>query len=177
MIQGLPQGASQIAQGATFTIFNRKDMTVKTATVVNVSQPHVSKAAQNNPMLAFQGLVVDITLTGESQPYEFPTNGATSANYSDRGIFLSLDNDAVTKEIEAMENASRMYMAQTPWHQMVLEKSGPLKLELNPKQKAELEQAQKITSLEGQLAAMSGKVDQLVSLLSAVNPANQTKEE
>ena len=178
MFNGLPQGASQIAQGATLYILNRKEPSVMEANVVNVSQPHISKSAQNNPMGAFQNLVVDLTLSlgGETTTIEFPINSAV-ANYPEKGWYASTDKTAVAREVESMANMSRQILTQVPMHQKIVQGCDALILQLNPEKQKEAQQAQEITMLKAQLSEMSGKFDQLVSLLSAGNPANTKKEE
>lgn len=177
MFQGFQQGASQLAQGATVYIFNRKPFTVTTGTIVAVSQPHISKAAQGNPALAFSTFVVDVTVSigSDTQTFEFPVNSA-SANYSDRGCFVSVDNLAVSREVETMVNNAKQFMSQVPWNQMVIEKGEPLMMQLHPEKKIEAEQAQKIAALESRVASMSGDIKQLVGMLSA-NLRNETTKE
>ncbi len=179
MFNGLPQGASQIAQGATLFILNRKEPSVIEANVVNVSQPHISKSAQNNPMGAFQNLVVDLTLSmngGETTTIEFPINSAV-ANYPEKGWYASTDKNAVAREVESMANMSRQILTQVPMHQKIVQGCEALIMQLNPEKQKEAQQAQEITMLKAQLSEMSGKFDQLVSLLSAGNPMNTKKEE
>ena len=178
MFTGQPQGASQIAQGATLYILNRKDFSITPATVTAVSQPHLSKAAQTNPALMMQGFVIDLNISigGDASTLEFPVN-SVSANYADKGWFVSPDKLAVTREIESMESISKQHLSQNNWHEMVVQKAPSLVMQLNPEKRAEAEQAQKIATLESQLAAMNGKFDQLVSLLSAGHPANTKKKE
>lgn len=186
MFQGLPQGAPQIAQGTTVYILNRKDFSVSAASVTGVSQPHISKAAQSNPALAMQGFVVDLTLScgSDTTSVEFPVN-SMSANYPDKGWFVSPDRLAVTREIETMENASKQFRAQLPWHEMVLQKAPSLKMQVNPEMQLEAEQAQKIASLESKIAEMerrssesSTKLDKVLALLAADGPrSGKTKKE
>jgi hypothetical protein len=76
-----------------------------------------------------------------------------------------------------MEAASKQHLSQNQWHEMVVQKTPSLIMRLNPEKQAEAQQAQKIASLESQLAETNGKLAQLVSLLSAGNPANIKKEE
>lgn len=173
MLQGLQQGAAQLVQGATLYILNRKTFTVTTGTVAAVSQPHISKAAQGNPALAFSAFVVDVTVSlgSDTQTIEFPVN-STFANYPDKGWYVSIDNLAVSREVEAMVNNSKQFMSQVPWNQMVLEKGEPLLLQLNPEKKVEAEQAQKIAALESQVASMGGDLKRLIGMLSA-NPRNE----
>lgn len=168
MFTGHPQGASQIAQGATLYVFNRKDFTVAMANVLNVSQPHVSKAAQTNPALGMQGFVVDLTLSigNETTSVEYPVN-SPGANYPEKGWYISPDRMAVTREVEAASNTSKQFLAQRPFHEMVVQKAPALIMQLNPERQLEAQQAEKISRLESQLAEISGKFDQMVGMLSA----------
>lgn len=149
------------------------------ASVVNISpQPHVSKGAQNNPMGFMQGLVVDLTLScgGETTTVEFPIN-ATSANYPDKGWFLSADRAAVSREVESMANMSKQMLAQVPMHQKIVQNCDALLLRLNPERQKEAMQAEEINELRKRLSSMDEKFDKLVGLLSAANPQNAQKEE
>lgn len=177
MFNGFQQGASQIAQGATIYILNRKDFSITPATVTGVSQPHLSKAAQANPAYAMQGFVIDLTISSgsDSTTVEFPVN-STSASYADKGWFVSPDRLLVTREVETMENNSRQHLSQNAWHEMVVQKAPSLKMQINPPSQAETQQAQKIASLESQISEMNGKVDRLVSMLSAPVSAKSNKE-
>ena len=185
MFQGLPQQTAQIAQGATVYIFNRKDFSTAIASVVGVSQPHISKAAQTNPALAMQGFVVDLSLSigGENTSIEFPVN-SVSANYPEKGWFVSSDRLAASREVESAVNASKQYMAQKAYHEMVLQKGPSLIMQLNPEMQLEAEQAQKIASLESRLAEMekhstesNTKLDKVLALLAVDGPRNKTKKE
>ncbi len=177
MFNGFQQGASQIAQGATLYILNRKEFSIIEANVQSVSQPHVSKAAQNNPAMALQGFVIDVAFStgAETVTIEFPVNSA-SANYPDRGWFVSPDRQVVSREIESTVNASKQALSQTQVHEMIVKRGPSLLMQLNPEKRVEAQQAEKIQALESQIAAMNGKFDQLVSLLSA-NPRNETTKE
>lgn len=177
MLQGFPQGSAQLAQGATLYILDRKPFNVVTGTVVAVSQPHVSKAAQGNPSLAFSAPVVDVTISigNDTQTIEFPVN-STFANYPEKGWYISADSLAVSREVENMINNSKQFMSQVPWNQMVIEKGGPMMLQLHPEKKAEAEQAQRIAALENQIAAMGMDLKQLVGLISGSPKTETTKE-
>lgn len=184
MFTGLPQGASQIAQGTALQILNRKDMTLIPATITNVSSPHVPKEAQTNPTLAWQGLVVDLTLQmgSETTTVEYPINGP-SASYPKQGWFISPDPLIVSREIEAMEKASDQALATMPWHQLVKERSRGLVLQLNPEKRKEAQQEQEIAILKSQIEEMKrrssesdSKLDRMLELLSAGRPLNNTKK-
>lgn len=178
MFTGQPQGASQIAQGATLYVFNRKDFSVAMASVLNVSQPHVSKAAQTNPALGMQGFVVDLTLSmgNETASVEYPVN-SPGANYPEKGWYISPDQAAVSREVEAASNNSKQFLAQRPYHEMVVQRAPALLMQLNPKLQMEAQQSEKIASLEKQLADISGKFDQMVGMLSAAVQSKKPKED
>lgn len=179
MFTGQPQGASQIAQGATLYVFNRKDFSVAMASVLSVSQPRVSKAAQTNPALGMQGFVVELTLSfgNETTTIEYPVN-SQGANYQEKGWYISPDRMAVTREIEAAANNSKQFLAQRPYHEMVVQKAPALIMQLNPERQLEAQQAEKIAKLESRIAEMTGKFDQMVGMLSAAVQNNQkTKED
>lgn len=178
MFTGQPQGASQIAQGATLYVFNRKDFSVTMASVLNVSQPHVSKAAQTNPALGMQGFVVDLTLSmgNETTSVEYPVN-SPGASYPEKGWYISPDPMAVSREVEAANNNSRQFLAQIPYHEMVVKKAPAVQMQLNPKLQMEAQQSEKIANLEKQLADISGKFDQMVGMLSAAVQSKKPKED
>jgi hypothetical protein len=179
MFQGLPQGAaSQIVQGTVLYILNRKDFSVTTGAVESVSQPHITKSAQTNPALAMQGFVIDLSISmgGETSSVEFPINGI-SANYPDKGWFISPDRQIVTNEIKAMESASKQFMAQRPWHELVIQKSPSLLMQLNPELQKEAQQAEEIAMLKAQIEEMKrtssetgDKLDKVLALLAVDSP-------
>ena len=183
--QGLPQGATQIAQGAVLFILNRKEPSVTQASVLNVSQPHVSKAAASNPALAMQGFVVDLTLSmgSETTTIEFPVNSA-SANYPEKGWFISNDRLAVTREIESMANMSRQILSQVPMHQKMVNGCDALLLQLNPEKQKEAAQEQEIAALKAQIEEMKrssaetgNKLDKVLALLAVDGPRKSNKKE
>ncbi len=184
MFNGQPQGAAQIAQGAELFILNRKDFSVKAGTVQSVSQPHITKSAQTNPALAMQGFVVDvsISLDGETVSVEYPMNGI-SANYPDKGWFISPDKQLVSNEVRSMENASKQFIAQKPWHEMVIKKSPSILKQLNPEMQKEAQQAEEIAMLKAQIEEMKRsssetgvKLDKVLALLSVEAPRKKTEQ-
>ena len=178
-------GSAGIMQGATLYIFDRKEMNFIPASVINVSQQHVTKSAQTNPAAAMQGLVVDLTVsTGKNTTtIEFPVN-ATTANYPELGWFVSTDRNAVSREIEAMGNISKQALAQGPMHEKIARRCDELLLVAVPERQKEVQQAQMITALEAQVqrlekqnADTSGKLDLILSRLSGGPLNNENKEE
>lgn len=182
MYQGLqPQGVGQFAQGSTLYIFNRKDFTVTSATITAMSAPHIPKAAQGNPALALQGLVYDISLNlgDSSTSIEFPVNSA-SANYPDKGWFISADSLIVSREIEAAINGAKRDLEQVPWKQEIVKKGPTLLMQLNPDKKREAQRDEEIEAMRKQIETMErrasesdAKLDQMLAILSSVSPQVQ----
>ena len=176
MFPGISQAVSQIAQGTPVYVFNRKDFTVATASVTSVSQPHVPKAAQANPALMMQGFVVDVFLNfgADSTSIEFPVN-SVSANYPDKGWFVSADPMLVTREVENAISNSKQYKAQLPYHDMVIEKGPSLIMQLNPDKRVEAEQASRIASLESMVTKIYERMNQMAGAPPASVPVNNHK--
>lgn len=185
MFQGVPQGAAQIAQGASLYILNRKDYSISVGVVDSVSQPHIMKSAQTNPALAMQGLVVDLAISigTDSTSVEFPINGI-SANYPEKGWFISPDRQVVVNEIKSMDNASKQFLAQKPWHEMVVQKTPSLLEQISPELQREAQQAKEIEILRAQIEEMKrssadtgNKLDKVLALLAVESPRKPKKEE
>lgn len=182
MFQGFtPQGAglSPIAQGATIYIFDQKLRTVTVASVTGVSQPHLSKAAQGNPMAAYQGFVVDLTLSGgqDTTTIEFPVNSAM-ATYPDKGWFVSADRLLVSREAERIGNEARQRLAQRANDEKIVADCERIVVQLNPEQQKAAQQEQEMASMKSQLSAIAGRLDQFISMLSAAqDPRNAKKKE
>lgn len=175
---------TQIAQGAALYILVRNDLSVIPATVVNVSQPHISKAAQSNPTLALQGFVVDLTLNlgMETTTIEFPVN-STSANYPEKGWFVSNDRQAVAREIEADVNMAEQELNRRPYYEQRVRVGKESLIKLTPERQKEAQQAAEIQALRAEIEEMkrsnseSGtKLDKVLALLS-VETKKKSKEE
>lgn len=170
---------SPIAQGATLYIFDQKALAVSTASVASVSQPHLSKAAQGNPMAAYQGFVVDLTLSSGSDTttIEFPVNSAM-ATYPDKGWFVSPDPMLVSREAERIGNEARQRLAQRANDERIVAACDRIVMQVHPERQKAAQQEQEMAQMRNQLSAITGRLDQFISLLSAAqNPRAETKEE
>lgn len=142
-----------VTQGSTMYIFDRKAFKTMTATVGSVSQPHLSKAAQSNPALAFQGFVVDVSLSidGETKTVEFPVN-SMSATYNEQGWFMSCDNTVVSREIESAVSSARQFLSQVPFNERVVKEGPELISQLNPSRKIEEQSIREIVGMREEIA-------------------------
>ena len=157
-----------LGQGAIIPILYKNEPRVVEGKVLSVNT-HMPVYNPSQPMAMLNGPVTDITVQVGSDTIPFaglPANGVV-ANFPDKGLFISTDKAAVLREVEAMSAASKQILEQIPAHQKMVEACDALLLQLQPEKKKEVQQAQEIESLKTQLAAMDGKFDKLVGMLSA----------
>lgn len=150
-------------QGSTIYVFDRKNMTVTPAGVQSVSSPHLSKAAQSNPMSAFQGLVTDVAITigGESTSFEFPVN-SLSASYAERGWFVSPDITSIKREVDSVVGMAEQYFAQAPVQKEILEKGKALQVQLNPEKQQESQTAKEVADMRNEVAEMKAMLSAIL---------------
>ncbi len=160
-----------IQQGTSLYILYRNEPRVVSGNIVNVTGPKPPKASQGNPMAAFGGLVMEATVStgNDTTSFEIPVN-ATTANYPDKGIFISTDRTAVVREVESMANMSKQILSQVPMHQKMVTECDNLLLELNPEKQKEVQTAKEMADLKGELADMK-------RMLSAFLANKDKKEE
>ena len=173
----------QLSQGALLPIFFRVNPRVVEGRVltVNTHFPSFNPSQPFNPM---SGPVTDITVQVENETLPFaglPANGVT-ANFPDKGIFISTDKAAVTREVDSFKAAIRQDLASVPEKEKALQQLEAISLELDPGRKAEAQKSKEIEILKEQvsvmgsnISALSGKLDQLIGALSA-NFAGTQKE-
>lgn len=157
-----------LSQGVVIPILYKNEPRVVDGKVLSVST-HMPTYNPNQPMAMLNGPVTDITVQVGSDTIPFaglPANGVV-ANFPDKGLFIATDKAAVLRELESMSAASKQILDQVPAHKKMVEDCEALLLQLQPEKKKEVQQAQEIENLKTQLAAMDGKFDKLVGLLSA----------
>lgn len=157
-----------LGQGAIIPILYKNEPRVVEGKVLSVNT-HMPVYNPSQPMAMLNGPVTDITVQVGSDTIPFaglPANGVV-ANFPDKGLFISTDKAAILREVEAMSAASKQILEQIPAHQKMVEACDTLLLQLQPEKKKEVQQAQEIENLKTQLAAMDGKFDKLVGMLSA----------
>lgn len=157
-----------LSQGVVIPILYKNEPRVVDGKVLSVNT-HMPTYNPNQPMAMLNGPVTDITVQVGSDTIPFaglPANGVV-ANFPDKGLFIATDKAAVLRELESMSAASKQILDQVPAHKKMVEDCEALLLQLQPEKKKEVQQAQEIENLKTQLAAMDGKFDKLVGLLSA----------
>ena len=174
----------QLSQGAVLPIFFRNNPRVEEGRVISVNT-HMPTFNPSQPFNTMSGPVTDITVQVGNDTIPFaglPANGVT-ANFPDKGMFISTDKAAVVREVDTYKAALRQDLASVPEKQKTLQQLEALSLELEPGRKLEIQKAQEMEVLKQQVTdmgskfdALSGRLDQLIGALSA-NVAGTSKNE
>ena len=160
MFQGL-------SQGATVYVLYKNEPKVADGKVLSVNT-HMPAYNPSQPMAMLGGMVTDITVQvgNDSTPFVgLPANGV-SANFQDKGMFISTDKSAIVHEVESMRDASKQILEQVPVQQKMLSAYEALLLDLQPEKRKEAQQTIELENLKSQMSAMSDKFDELMSFLS-----------
>lgn len=155
MFQGL-------TQGATLWIFYKNNPKVEKGRIVSVNT-HLPQYNPAQPQALFNGMVTDLTVTVGSETIPFaglPANAST-ANFPDRGLFISEDQGLVINEITSMRDNSQRIVDSYEAHKDLRDKCDALLVSLNPEKKKEMQAAKEMADLKEELA-------ELKSMLSVV---------
>lgn len=161
MFQNLSQNSPiYILYKNTIRIANGKVMTVNT---------HMPAYNPQQPMALLNGPVTDITVQVDNETIPFsalPAN-AVLANFPDKGVLITEDRSVIVRELESLISESEQALKQAPAHEKRIEACKEALIDFQPEKKKEAQQQQEIAQLKSQLAAMNGKFDELMGLLSA----------
>lgn len=148
MFQGL-------TQGATLWIFYKNNPKVEKGRIVSVNT-HLPQYNPAQPQALFNGMVTDMTVTVGSETIPFaglPANAST-ANFSDRGLFISEDQSLVINEITSMRDNSQRIVDSYEAHKDLRDKCDALLVSLNPEKKKEMQAAKEMADLKEELAEL-----------------------
>lgn len=147
-----------MTQGATLYILHKNEPKVDTGRIVAVNT-HLPQYNPNQPQAILNGMVTDITVSvgNETLPFVGLPASASSANFPDRGVFISEDKSLVINEVSAMQESSKRIIDSYDSQKNLYDKCTALLGSLVP------ERAQ-----ESQIVALKGEIAELKSMLSAV---------
>ena len=144
-----------LSQGASIPVLYKNIPRVADGKVISVNT-HMPQYNPSQPMAMLGGPVTDITVQVGNETIPFvglPANGVV-ANFPEKGLFIATDKAAVIREIETMASTSRQILESVPAHQKMVKDCEALLLELNPERKKEAMQAQEISEMRNELAAL-----------------------
>ena len=159
MFQGLNQGAS-------LYILYKNEPKVDTGRVIAVNT-HLPQYNPAQPQALLNGMVTDVTVSvgNETIPFVGLPANASTANFNDKGVFVSEDKALLINEVTAMQENSKRIIESYDSHKSLYDKCTALLETLSP------EKAQ-----ESQIAALKGEIAELKSMLSAALGTKEKEE-
>jgi len=160
MFQGLQQGA-------LLHILYRNDPKVEVGRVLSVNT-HLPQYNPTQPQAILNGMVTDITLSvdGNTVPFVGLPASASTANFPDKGVFLSEDKSLLVNELSTMQENSKRIIDSYDMHKGLYAKYTELLNSLSP------ERAQ-----ESQITSLKNEIADLKAMLSAALGSKLKEEE
>ena len=159
-----------MTQGATLFILHKNEPKVEMGRVVSVNT-HLPQYNPNQPQAMFNGMVTDLTVSVGSDTIPFlglPATAST-ANFADKGLFISEDQGLVVNEITTLRDNSKRIIDSYETNKDLFEKYETLLISLNPDKQREVKSAKELAALKDELSEMK-------RMLSAIL-GTKTKEE
>ena len=159
-----------MTQGATLFILHKNEPKVEVGRVVSVNT-HLPQYNPNQPQAMFNGMVTDLTVSvgSETIPFLGLPASASTANFADKGLFISEDQGLVVNEITTLRDNSKRIIDSYETNKDLFEKYEALLVSMNPDKQREVKSAKELAALKDELSEMK-------RMLSAIL-GTKTKEE
>lgn len=159
-----------MTQGATLFILHKNEPKVEVGRVVSVNT-HLPQYNPNQPQAMFNGMVTDLTVSvgSDTIPFLGLPASASTANFADKGLFISEDQGLVVNEITTLRDNSKRIIDSYETNKDLFEKYEALLISLNPDKQREVRSAKELAALKDELSEMK-------RMLSAIL-GTKTKEE
>ena len=159
-----------MTQGATLFILHKNEPKVDVGRVVSVNT-HLPQYNPNQPQAMFNGMVTDLTVSvgSDTIPFLGLPASASTANFADKGLFISEDQGLVVNEITTLRDNSKRIIDSYETNKDLFEKYEALLISLNPDKQREVKSAKELAALKDELSEMK-------RMLSVVL-GSKTKEE
>lgn len=159
-----------MTQGATLFILHKNEPKVEMGRVVSVNT-HLPQYNPNQPQAMFNGMVTDLTVSvgSDTIPFLGLPASASTANFADKGLFISEDQGLVVNEITTLRDNSKRIIDSYETNRDLFEKYEALLISLNPDKQREVKSAKELAALKDELSEMK-------RMLSAIL-GTKTKEE
>lgn len=142
--------------GMPIYIFDRNDLCMKTEKISSVVPPHFDANMPSGKM------AVDITCDS-LQKYAIEDCICT-AYFNNCAI--SLDKEAILREIELMKNNSEIALAETARHEEIVDKCTQLLVENNPALREKCENEKRFNSIENSIGELKSMVETFIQKMS-----------
>ena len=148
--------------GYPIYVFNRKDVSLQTGKITNVSLPHF------DAKMSVTKMVVDIDVLVDGKSTSYVMDDSAEVGYVGDYV-ISINRDAILREIERVKNQSDEALKMIDYHRDAIGKCDKLLKDFSPEYKERLETSERMNTLEN-------KVDKLTDALTAlVNKIDKEK--
>lgn len=160
-----------------FILYKNEPKVVEARVVSANTHPQMPNAS--NPMAILNGPVTDLVVCVDGKnlpPFQSLAPQSMIATFSNEGMVLSEDMGLIKNEMKsARDGHQRIVDSYEPSKEMV-EKYDALFLSLDKDLQREMAQSKEIAELRSQLSDTNGKLDQMMSMFSAML-GTKSKEE
>lgn len=159
-----------MTQGATLFILHKNEPKVEMGRVVSVNT-HLPQYNPNQPQAMFNGMVTDLTVSvgSDTIPFLGLPASASTANFADKGLFISEDQGLVVNEITTLRDNSKRIIDSYETNKDLFEKYEALLISLNPDKQREVKSAKELAALKDELSEMKRMLSVIIG--------TKTKEE
>ena len=159
-----------MTQGATLFILHKNEPKVEIGRVVSVNT-HLPQYNPNQPQAMFNGMVTDLTVSvgSDTIPFLGLPASASTANFADKGLFISEDQGLVVNEITTLRDNSKRIIDSYETNKDLFEKYEALLISLNPDKQREVKSAKELAALKDELSEMKRMLSVIIG--------TKTKEE
>ena len=159
-----------MTQGATLFILHKNEPKVDVGRVVSVNT-HLPQYNPNQPQAMFNGMVTDLTVSvgSDTIPFLGLPASASTANFADKGLFISEDQGLVVNEITTLRDNSKRIIDSYETNKDLFEKYEALLISLNPDKQREVKSAKELAALKDELSEMKRMLSVIIG--------TKTKEE
>ena len=159
-----------MTQGATLFILHKNEPKVEIGRVASVNT-HLPQYNPNQPQAMFNGMVTDLTVSvgSDTIPFLGLPASASTANFADKGLFISEDQGLVVNEITTLRDNSKRIIDSYETNKDLFEKYEALLISLNPDKQREVKSAKELAELKNELFEMKRMISVIVG--------TKTKEE
>ena len=144
-----------MTQGATLFILHKNEPKVDIGRIVSVNT-HLPQYNPNQPQAMFNGMVTDLTVSvgSDTIPFLGLPASASTANFADKGLFISEDQGLVVNEITTLRDNSKRIIDSYETNKDLFEKYEALLISLNPDKQREVKSAKELAALKDELSEM-----------------------
>lgn len=127
-----------------------------TGKVINVGLPQIDRQSMNATQM-----VVDVTveMEGKTRTYTVPESHGTA--YAP-DMIVSIDKDAIVRELEAMRTQADDALAKTEYYKQVREQASEIMSDLNPAEKEKRKTEERMSKIESNMESISSMVSELL---------------